>query len=558
MMRFTLLLNLITMQIFATEPSWNENLQLKDGVPVENVYQLDLATWEKTVWEGKKHALIYPIKTTKLLVPYHPVNNFFELDNRNPFKKKIINMLKAESGWQTLNDLFNWLGLNSYPNQEQLATYAIPEAPSEFNHHPMGFTMMERFGKKGFTFSCATCHSATLFDQKILGMTNRFPRANDFFKYAKTLLPFVPPLVFMKETRASWGETKMYAQARNSLNWIETKIPLHKSLDTSWAHVGLSLSQRKADQYATRTRTSYIFPRKNKLNHVPADSKPLPWWNVKYKTKWLADGTIAAGNPVLTNILWNEIGRSADLKQLESFLLKSKQMIKELTAAVYASKAPRYEDFFGPHSIDISAAKRGEKLFNQNCVGCHGRYEKAWNSPNSEELSPTELIQTVKVAYHEVTPVINVGTDPLRNEATQYLADDLNRLKISKTFGIKYKHEKGYIPPPLEGIWARWPYLHNNSVPSLCMMLTPANKRPKTFYVGPALDKERDFDHECNGYPIGDKTPKLWKSQQDSLFDTGKMGLSNQGHSTMLLKQDGNERYTQGQKRDLIQYLKTL
>ena len=37
-----------------------------------------------------------------------------------------------------------------------------------------------------FTFSCAACHSSNLFGKTVLGMTNRFPKANEFFIKAKT------------------------------------------------------------------------------------------------------------------------------------------------------------------------------------------------------------------------------------------------------------------------------------------------------------------------------------------------------------------------------------
>ena len=46
-----------------------------------------------------------------------------------------------------------------------------------------------------------------------------------------------------------------------------------------------------------------------------------------------------------------------------------------------------------------------------------------------------------------------------------------------------------YKPRPLAGIWAVGPFLHNGSVPTIYQLLSPADSRDKTFWVG-----TRDFD----------------------------------------------------------------
>jgi len=38
----------------------------------------------------------------------------------------------------------------------------------------------------------------------------------------------------------------------------------------------------------------------------------------------------------------------------------------------------------------------------------------------------------------------------------------------------------GYVAPPLDGIWASAPYLHNGSIPTIWHLLTPET-RPETF-----------------------------------------------------------------------------
>jgi len=48
-----------------------------------------------------------------------------------------------------------------------------------------------------------------------------------------------------------------------------------------------------------------------------ADSKPAVWWGLKYKNRWLSDGSVVSGNPIFTNIIWNELVTLNDLTDLK-------------------------------------------------------------------------------------------------------------------------------------------------------------------------------------------------------------------------------------------------
>jgi hypothetical protein len=93
-----------------------------------------------------------------------------------------------------------------------------------------------------------------------------------------------------------------------------------------------------------------------------------------------------------------------------------------------------------------------------------------------------------------------------------------------------------YRARPLNGMWNAGPYLHNNSVPNLCLLLGDPDDRPDTFYIG-----NIDFDDECLGFPyekggalgfglIGG-IPKMPDGETDSeRFDADLPGNSNRGH----------------------------
>jgi hypothetical protein len=77
-----------------------------------------------------------------------------------------------------------------------------------------------------------------------------------------------------------------------------------------------------------------------------------------------------------------------------------------------------------------------------------------------------------------------------------------------------------YKARPLDGVWATAPYLHNGSVPTLYDLLSPADERPKKFFVRNRMD----FDSVKIGLiasPASDKG--FW-------LDTSIPGNKNSGH----------------------------
>jgi mono/diheme cytochrome c family protein len=509
--------------------------------------------------QGRRHALFYPVASTELLIPYAPLKTFFESHENDPVRTLLFRLAQIVTPFKSMKEVYRWLGVHDFPTSVQPESpNPLPALSNREKEHPMGATLMENHHGVGLTFSCAACHTADLFGVKIMGLTNRFPRANEFFAEGKKVAPYVNSFMFRELLHGTEGERQMFVRSKNAIRFVGPKPPQVLGLDTSLAQVALSLARREQDAYATRSDRAARNPRANRLERMVADSKPAVWWNVKYKNRWLSDGSIVSGNPVHTNFLWNEIGRGADLKTLEQWLKDNDHQVRELTAAVFATRAPRYEAFFGADAIDLTRARRGQQHFLRSCAGCHGVYEKGWDSPAASTLTRAQLIQNTKVTYHAQTPVKDVGTDPGRYLGMREFAADLNRLQISKSIGTVVEPQVGYVPPPLEGIWARWPYFHNNSVPNLCALLTPSPQRPVTYWAGPADDKERDFDQECVGYPVGAKTPEAWKRNRDFFYDTRREGLSNRGHDERILIKDGKEVFTAAEKRELIEFLKTL
>jgi hypothetical protein len=175
-----------------------------------------------------------------------------------------------------------------------------------------------------------------------------------------------------------------------------------------------------------------------------------------------------------------------------------------------------------PFKIDNEAAKRGAPLFEQNCNSCHGGAE----------------------SDNRLFAVADVGTDPHRAEMfTQKLADGFNKfLAELEAEGYKPPKEVGvrstgkYFAATLNGVWASSPYLHNGSVRTIHELLTSPAQRAKTFHRGSHV-----FDEKEMGYP----------DEGAYMLDIGTSGNSDSGH-------DYGTRLSLEEKRDLIEYLKTL
>lgn len=521
-----LLLNLLVLAN-ATEPNWSQGAPTPIGGR-PNPYQISDTEIPATIRAGRLHALNYPITVSGLILPERPIKNFID-----------------GSGLGSFDDLQNWLGLNEYPQQEGEGPYYIPFEFGQRPSHRMGYSKIGQ----GFSISCAQCHSSNLFGRVVLGLTNRFPRANEFFVQGLKVAPLVDGPTFQWLTGATKSETLLYRRARYATQFVGAKQPVQLGLDTSLAQVAMSLAKRAPDEWATRKESQRDEP----LSTVVADSKPAVWWNLKYKNRWLSDGSVVSGNPIFTNFLWNEIGRGTDLKELDRWLNANPQTVKELTTAVFSSEAPKWTDFFPAEGIPEDQARLGQKIFQQRCAGCHGVYQKAWDLPQMQSRPWAERLQTVQVIYHQQTPVIDVGTDAARRRGMKSL-EQLNRLQISKTNGILVKAQAGYVPPPLVGIWARWPYFHNNSAPSLCAVLMPARSRPVTYWAREAADPRYDFDSECNGYPLAAPRDGIQKAK----FDARLEGSSNRGHDEGIFLRNGREILSSTEKLALIRFLQTL
>src|SRR5262249_7453000 len=107
-----------------------------------------------------------------------------------------------------------------------------------------------------------------------------------------------------------------------------------------------------------------------------------------------------------------------------------------------------------------------------------------------------------------------------------------------------FRRTGGYANQPLDGIWARAPYLHNGSGPTLRGLLNDPDQRPNSFYRG---------GHEDGPDRVGFRSDRAVSAygRKLFLFDTALRGNSNSGHHYGTQLSDA-------EKDALVEYSKTI
>ena len=285
---------LTSAQASPSSPDWSSDTVI-NPTGRANPYGWDEVTLQTKIRAGLTHALNYPVSVTGFLMPEKQALKILDAKPGDSLFSLIKTALRltSNSEFKDFKGFWNWLGLTPSPDEQ----------------YPMGVSFIQRGNIKGLTLSCTACHSSQFFGKPILGMSNRFSEANALFVHGKSATEKISAGTFALFTGANAEEKAMYADSREKMRSVGAILPQVLGLDTSLAQVALSLAKRAQTPWADLDEQSIKHPRANLLDHLVADSKPAVWWNVKYKTRWLSDGSVVSGNPILTNFLWNEIGR---------------------------------------------------------------------------------------------------------------------------------------------------------------------------------------------------------------------------------------------------------
>jgi mono/diheme cytochrome c family protein len=183
-----------------------------------------------------------------------------------------------------------------------------------------------------------------------------------------------------------------------------------------------------------------------------------------------------------------------------------------------------------PFVIDGAVADRGARVYQEQCASCHAdhRFRDGVNSGSRVGL---------------VEGIDRIGTDRHRLDSytAVFAANQYGLFPDSPYRFRRFRKTGGYANQPLDGIWARAPYLHNGSVPTLRDLLEPPERRPAAFYRGYDVFDQQNVGFVAN-VPAAD-------GRRFFRYDTAVPGNGNGGHvyGTTLPDED---------KRAIVEYLK--
>ena len=370
--------------------------------------------------------------------------------------------------------------------------YGFSPAPYPNDGLPMGLRRGNKpgGGKDGIAIDCMSCHGGSIGGTSYVGLGNTQLDMKLFFnEMMRAEGRFAPPSTFVVNS------------SRGTVNAGMFSVVL--------------LSLRNTDL------TFRSFPLLTGAN-LPELDVP-PWWILGRKATMYYDGRTDADS-VRTNMQFLLGEKSlAEFKDLEPTFRDIQAYLKSLTP-------PKY-----PFPIDQAQASRGQAVFVKACAKCHGTYGPGGEYPD------------------RIVELKTIGTDPARalGIAPRFVAH-----YNATWFGEESKVDEamtGYQAPPLDGIWASAPYLHNGSIPTLAALLNSA-ARPARFYRPPSTGFEH-YDQANVGWKFEipgsdpEKAPTTVRAR--SLFDSSRFGLGNGGHTF-------GDSLTPEDRRDLIEYLKTL
>jgi mono/diheme cytochrome c family protein len=366
---------------------------------------------------------------------------------------------------------------------------ARPDDPSK----PLQYVVTS---DKRYVMNCFACHGGNLFG---------------------TTYPGAPNTTYALESL-----TEQVRKIKLSLN----KPLTHMDIGSMFMPLGKTVGSSNAVMFGValmnyRDAELKVYPNRPPASMVNHDMEPPPWWHFHRKTHIYIDGFAEKGHRGLMQFMLVRQNGPEQFRQWENDFRQVYAYLTEL-------RPPKF-----PLPIDAQKASKGKLVFDNNCSTCHGSYGGDTNH------YPERLVQ-----------IDDVRTDSVRLRALSSEHRSSYGKSWFANFGEQETKESvdGYVAPPLDGVWASAPYLHNGSVPTLYHLLHPDNR--------PVVWKrtELSMDSKRMGLQVEvlDQLPlRLKPSERRLYFDTRQEGKSAKGH-------DYPNELSEEERVDLLEYLKTL
>ncbi|HKU38646.1 MAG TPA: hypothetical protein VJR89_10880 [Polyangiales bacterium] len=338
------------------------------------------------------------------------------------------------------------------------------------------------------SFNCMLCHAGRVASTTVLGAANGSVDLESFFD----------DLERMQELASGLGIAA---------------VPVPLDLE------GLTLAVGAQDAFGLGFRFTGALA--GGVNMRFGAQRAPAWWTFQHKTRIYSDGAGDAS------------GHHSMMATLVAFGVTPDQLVARdqdfLDIAHYLRSIE--PPCWTLNALSADKLARGRQIFESTCARCHGVHE------GPEAYYPNLIV-----------PLAEIGTDPVR--AQRFGQAEASRLNASWFGDPPFEPTGGYLAPPLVGIWARAPYFHNGSVPTLLGVLDPRQRPTRWRRLGSEL---ADFDGDRVGlrYDEPNEAADPNTLQGRRVYDTTREGMSNAGHVY-------GATLSAAERADLLEYLRSL
>jgi mono/diheme cytochrome c family protein len=375
--------------------------------------------------------------------------------------------------------------------------YGLHAAPYPNNGYPMGLREGVGLLSKGLSTDCMLCHGGSIMGKSYVGLGNATIDIQAFFE-------------------------ELSAPGRR----VQTPFVFGRVRGTSEAaaFAVFLLGFREPDLQIRPQRLDLD------LHDDLCEDAPAWWLLKKKKTMYYTGGGDARSVRSLMQFMMSPLNLAPTFDREET-------AFRDIQAYLLSLTPPKY-----PLAIDRTLAAKGEQIFSEHCAKCHGTYGQKWTYPN--RIVPLDVIGTDRTRF-----------DGLSTRFGEYYNKSWFAQEKKGWFANCYptRQTDGYQAPPLDGIWATAPYLHNGSVPTLYHLLNSPT-RPRVFTRSYRTDQEA-YDAEKVGWKITvlDRGAELRLPpyERRKIYDTTERGRGNGGHTF-------GDKLSEEDRMAVIEYLKTL
>jgi len=338
--------------------------------------------------------------------------------------------------------------------------------------------------------TCFGCHATKINGQFIPGLGNSLM---DFTQPTAQLFTVIDFAVRSKYKDGSPERKAFDPYLRGAKAVAPYTVMPFKGINPAFMLEQASVAHRTLGTLAWNDNPVFPIP----SNVIGSDVPPL--WNVRFKDALYYNGM---GRGDFTKLLM-QVAVVAVEDTVTARRINNN--FKDVLAWLQQIPAPIY-----PNPLNADLVAEGLKIYTSKCAKCHGEYN------NLQPQYGSLLVNLDKI-----------GTDPVY--ANYFLTNpNFNDWYTKSWYGQSprqsaAKPSAGYVAPPLDGVWATAPYLHNGSVPTLEDLLY-SPQRPK--YWRRTFDSN-DYDLNKVGWKYTAETGPT----DANTYNTQLSGYGNQGHT---------------------------